>query len=133
MTRQHTTPCNQCPWRRKAARGYLGDSTPEEFLACSDADAFMPCHIHVDYEDPDWQDTVGEKPQCAGRAIHFANRFKLSKNPVLLVLPKDVENVFQWPQEFLDHHTRTGTLRGTRTGRMSAAEPQESNPPKTGD
>lgn len=55
-------------------------------MATSEAEFRMPCHIHVDYEREDWEEQAEEAPQCAGRAIHFANRYKRPRNPDLLVL-----------------------------------------------
>ncbi len=102
--KQHTHPCHECPWRRVSAPGWLGASSPEEFVATSEAEYRMPCHIHVDYECEDWEEQAEEVPQCAGRAIHFANRCKRPRNPDLLVLPADRVNVFTQTKEFLDHH-----------------------------
>lgn len=72
----------------------------------SEAEHRMPCHLHVDYEEDNWRDQVEEVPQCAGRAIHFANRCKLPRNKDLLQLPADRENVFTRPEEFIDHHSQ---------------------------
>ena len=66
----------------------------------------MPCHLHVDYDNEDWEDEAEEAPQCAGRAIHFANRCKRPRNPSLLTLTPDRENVFTFAQEFIDHHNK---------------------------
>jgi hypothetical protein len=101
--KQHTTPCKQCPWRRNSAPGWLGASEPGEFLAQSDANIRMPCHVHVDYERPDWEKQIKTAPQCAGRAVFQANRCQLPA-PANLKLPPDREAVFQWPHEFVAHH-----------------------------
>ena len=105
MTTELKKPCKACPWRRESLKGYLGDSTPAEFLQQSEMELRMPCHIHVDYERNDWQHQARTAPQCAGRAIHFANRCKKPRDSDLLVLPADREEVFSNPQEFYDHHT----------------------------
>jgi hypothetical protein len=63
----------------------------------------MPCHLHVDYEDGNWQEQADEAPQCAGRAIFQANRCKLPSTDILR-LPADRTAVFQWPHEFVAHH-----------------------------
>jgi len=113
--KQHATPCNQCPWRRNSAPGYLGASNPGEFLQTSDNQVRMPCHLHVDYEREDWKDQAERAPQCAGRATFQANRCQLP-DPGLLRLPKDVENVFQWPHEFVEHHARMA--KGEMLGKL---------------
>lgn len=100
---QHLTACGACPWRRTSIAGYLGADTPEGFLATSEAEVRMPCHVTVDYEDPNWEENQEYAPQCAGRAAHFANRCKLPRNPALMRGVPD-PNVFTFPQEFLDHH-----------------------------
>jgi hypothetical protein len=99
------TACNACPWRKDSAPGWLGASTPVEFLQQSEAETQMPCHLHVDYERDDWEDQAITAPQCAGRAIHFANRCKRPKNPSLITLPANYQDVFGNPQDFVAHHT----------------------------
>lgn len=102
---QHTTPCKECPFRRTSAPGYLGASNPMEFLETSETGQKMPCHMTIDYEDKFavLQDQIDESPHCVGRAMHFANRAKLGS-----CVPNMYKNadVFNRPQEFLDHHMR---------------------------
>lgn len=100
-----TKPCKACPWRKDSIKGYLGESKPAEFLQQSEIELRMPCHLHVDYERDDWKAQTKTAPQCAGRAIHYANRFKTPRDPELLRLPPDRDAVFTWPQEFYDHHS----------------------------
>lgn len=99
-------PCNACPWRVNSAPGWLGDSTPVEFLQQSESEIRMPCHLHVNYERADWSEQADKAPQCAGRAVHFANRCKSPQNPELVNLPADREAVFSNPQAFIDHHSQ---------------------------
>jgi hypothetical protein len=68
----------------------------------------MPCHLHVDYEKATWKQDALAAPQCAGRAVHFANRCKQPQDRNLLVLPADRTEVFTHPQAFIDHHTLGG-------------------------
>lgn len=96
-----------------AAAGWLGGFTPDSFRVLADQERRMPCHMHmkrdgVDYEHP------GTGPQCAGRAIYWANQFKTSRtNAVkLLVLPQDTASVFNWPHEFVAYH-KAGVLAET--------------------
>ena len=107
MAKQHTTPCRECPWRKTSMRGWLGGDTgqPENFVAASQSEHRMPCHMTVDYEQDDWRDQAEVAPQCAGRAIHFANQCKTPRNPELLRLPANREDVFTFPAEFVAHHT----------------------------
>jgi hypothetical protein len=105
MRKQHSTPCRECPWRVNSPKGWLGAATPVEFVQTSEAEHRMPCHLHVDYDQADWQQQANQAPQCAGRAIHFANRCKQPQEPDLLRLPADRESVFVNPQAFIEHHT----------------------------
>jgi hypothetical protein len=83
----------------------LGASSPVEFLQQSEAELRMPCHLHVDYEQDDWQEQAAKAPQCAGRAIHMANRCKVPMNPELIKAKADRAAVFSNPQDFIDHHS----------------------------
>ena len=105
MKKQHKTPCRECPWKVQSTQGWLGASTPIEFLQTSEAEHRMPCHLHVNYEHESWQNQAEQAPQCAGRAIHFANRCKMPRTPDLLQLPADRENIITSPQDFINHHT----------------------------
>lgn len=101
-------PCTSCPWRVDSARGWLGASTPVEFLQQSESELRMPCHLHVDYDRESWPEQSEQAPQCAGRAVHFANRCKLPRNLDLVLARPDRESVFSNPQDFIEHHTLHG-------------------------
>jgi hypothetical protein len=104
--KQHRAPCKECPFRRVAPAGWLGGYTPSGFLWVAQGEQRMPCHLRmkkldgVDYAHP------GNAPQCAGRAIFWANQIKRPRVPEdgILELPKNTELVFEWPAEFLSHH-----------------------------
>lgn len=105
-------PCKECPFRRKSMAGWLGASSPEQFMAATLNDHPMPCHTTVDYEDPKWKEkwdkdvrsNNGDSRYCAGAAIFFANMFKLSRDAKRPRLPEDRAAVFSAPQEFLRYH-----------------------------
>lgn len=105
---QHTKPCNECPWRKTSAPGWLGASTPEQFLAQSEAGIKMPCHCAVNYERADWEEQSATAPRCAGHAIYLRNRCKMPTEPGLAAFVRTVEpdrdNVFGNGVEFLTHH-----------------------------
>lgn len=103
MNKPCDKPCPECPWSKTSAPGWLGTSTPIEFLQQSEAGIHMPCHLHVDYERPDWQKQANRAPACRGRLIHFANRSK--RVPGLPSVERD-DGFFTNPQEFIDHHSR---------------------------
>lgn len=106
LVEQHSAPCKQCPWRKDSAPGWLGSSSPLEFLQQSEAELRMPCHLHVDYESEDWQTKQASAPQCVGRAVHFKNRFKTPRNTELIKADAVYDSVFTNPQDFIDHHSR---------------------------
>lgn len=99
-------PCRECPWKICSAPGWLGAMSPGEFVELSDSGQRMPCHMYVDYEQPeeDWRADAEEAPECAGRAIFQANRCQLPKGT--LKLPPNRELVFTRPHEFVAHHLR---------------------------
>src|SRR5687768_7216824 len=102
-------PCGQCPWRRNSLQGWLGNTTPEQFLATAmDGEHRMPCHSQIDYERRDWEAQIERVSVCAGTRIFQANIGKLPRNRFLasLKLEPDHETVFSSPQEFLAHHKR---------------------------
>lgn len=104
--KQHTKACSACPWRKDSTRGWLGASTPVEFLQQSEAGIKMPCHSTIDYEKPDWETDVISAPHCAGRLAHMRNRCK-GTEPGMPKVETDT-NVFSNPQDFINHHTIDG-------------------------
>lgn len=104
---QHRTPCKECPWRTASAPGWLGASSPLQFLAQAESETKMPCHCAVNYERDDWQDQVETAPRCAGHAIYLRNRCKLPHDPSLAAFVSSVQPsaaVFGRPDAFVAHH-----------------------------
>lgn len=94
MKKQHKQPCMECPWRRVALRGWLGNLTIEVFLSHAHSESVMDCHTGT-----------GEH-QCAGAAIYRANVCKRTRHPdMVMELPVNHEKVFSSPAEFTNHHT----------------------------
>lgn len=93
MSKQHTNPCRECPWRRASASGWLGGHPADDFIALAHSESLVACHL-------------AHSRQCAGAAIYRGNVSKMPRNKSLLVLPADRERVFSSPAEFLDHHRR---------------------------
>ena len=104
MKPPNSKPYKACPFRRKSAAGWLGASTPEEFVDTALADVYMPCHLEVDYEDAYWQDNLPRVHQCAGRAIFLSNTCKAPRDKTIVRLPPNTTDVFSNKQEFLEHH-----------------------------
>jgi hypothetical protein len=95
-------PCPECPWRRIAAKGWLGPYTAEEWNTLALSDTAIACHLTIE-EDDNW-DSHNVR-QCAGVAIFRSNIGKLPRDPQVLTLPADRDTVFGYG-EFVDHHTR---------------------------
>lgn len=90
---QHKKPCSDCPWSRRALKGWLGGDTPEQWLQVAFGEVKEPCHVHPNQ-------------QCAGLAIFRKNICKAPRDGTILVLPKNTTLVFSTPAEFLAHHTQ---------------------------
>ncbi len=74
-------PCHACPFRKDSARGYVGDDTPQAFIAMTMSDQPMPCHLTINYEDPEWEETYEEDASyCRGALNLFANTCKMSRD-----------------------------------------------------
>ncbi|WP_428383718.1 hypothetical protein [Nevskia ramosa] len=84
---QHASPCSDCPMRRDSLNGWLGGSTPDEYVALAHSDALVGCHTL-------------SGAHCAGMAIYRANVCKSAA----FRLPVDRVQVFAWPTEFVGHH-----------------------------
>lgn len=108
MKLRHKEPCSECPWRRTHPAGWLGGYPPEDFMQQVQFDGPpVPCHKTI----PPGRnlDAMGDEvSMCAGALIFMRNSCKSAQHPAYgdareLVEP-DPENVFCWPQEFLDYH-----------------------------
>lgn len=105
--KQHTVPCAECPWRKTSAPGWLGASTPLQFLQQAESGIKMPCHCTVDYEREDWEEQVEDAPRCAGHAAYLRNRCKLPDDPEMRAFSAEVgrrDDVFARPDHFVEHH-----------------------------
>lgn len=95
-------PCNDCPWRRLAAPGWLGPMSPQEWVATAHSDNPIACHLTIRRET--WTDPAVR--QCAGAAIFRQN---VAKSPRVAddaahSFCPDVATVFATDTEFVDHH-----------------------------
>lgn len=89
-SKQHQTPCSDCPFRRDSVMGWLGGYEAQEFVRLGHNDQLYNCHTIINQ-------------QCAGLAVFRANVIKRC-DPPLLRLPADRIKVFGWDDEFLAHH-----------------------------
>lgn len=102
-------PCQKCPFRRVSIAGWLGSSTPREFMQQTLGDSPMPCHCTVDYNDGTaWQEQLDDPKSkarfCAGALVFFSNLMKMSRDRARPVLPADKNAVFANAEQFLGHH-----------------------------
>ena len=98
----HTTPCNECPWRRSHMPGWLGGYTPEQFVGQVQHDGPpLPCHKTI-------KEGKSATALCVGALIFMKNSCKSAQHPdygnAKDGVERDTDTVFQWPQEFLAHH-----------------------------
>jgi hypothetical protein len=100
-------PCKQCPFRRTAPAGWLGEGTPESFIVAISMEQPLPCHPSIDYSDPEWLEKWKAQEIgtiCAGSLIMSANMCKSPRDKKFPRLPRDKETVFGTHLEFLAHH-----------------------------
>ncbi len=121
---KHKTPCSECPFRRVSAPGWLGASTPQEFLDCVRGEAILPCHQAIDYEAPNWRKQLPAAAVCAGSLVFMVNTAQLPIDPQLRAMRNavtaDRATVFARPDEFLTHHTKfKRPISGRRRARRS--------------
>lgn len=77
-------PCRECPFLKKAIKGWLGEDTPEQVWAKVHADTPFgyPCHMDVDEvsesrgEDETWREDPDSVEQCTGALLHAAKTSK---------------------------------------------------------
>lgn len=103
-------PCDECPWRRSSARGWLGPYTARVWLRLARSDQHIACHLSVDAADGEGltDDELGEDARhCAGADVFRSNVAKRPRHLDHEQLSADREAVFASPREFSDHHEGT--------------------------
>jgi hypothetical protein len=98
VVKQHTRPCSDCPFARTALSGWLGRSTPGEWVTLAHSDSSVECHA--------LKDSDGFELECAGAAIYRANVAKSLRDPKAFKLPPNTTLVFATSQEFVMHHIK---------------------------
>lgn len=102
--------CAECVFNRKVEPGAMGGSPIGTYIGQAFSPFAMPCHLHCDFEDPDWKakSGPGETPQCAGLATFRANvgmqKLGIKVWEQLCTLPEDHETCFSNAEEFTSHH-----------------------------
>jgi hypothetical protein len=84
--------------------GALGGSPPETYIGQAFGPFLLPCHKHVDFEDPNWKQKVNKTPQCAGAAM-FREAMGISDRlPKQIYRLKPEGPLLENPLEFYAHH-----------------------------
>ena len=93
MKAEQSQPCGACPWRREAARNWLGGTLDAvDWLSIAHSDDTVECHKRQG------------GCHCIGAAIYRANVCKMARPPNPLAEP-DIEKIFASPLELHRHHT----------------------------
>lgn len=100
-------PCNECPWRRVAAPGWLGPHTAMKWVEIIHGEEPIACHKTIKDvgEDGrgDWDHPAMR--QCRGAAIFREHVMKSPRDPNIAMGPADPDKVFVTNAEFIAHHT----------------------------
>lgn len=105
VIKQHTKVCGSCPFSTKCEPGALGGSPPETYVAQTLLPYWVPCHSHLNYDDPNWK-TDYSKPQCVGHAIMRQYEGVAERMPEKLIniVPYEDNPVFGSLVMFYAHH-----------------------------
>lgn len=130
-TLRHTTPCSECPWRRTHPAGWLGGYEPEDFVQQVQFDGPpVPCHKTI-APGRSMGDGDPNVSMCAGALIFMRNSCKSAQHPdygdALERVEPDPENVFEWPQQFLDYHRDKEGWAKAAVERMQARAQRDSD------
>jgi hypothetical protein len=104
------TICNECPFRRCAAAGWLGSNTPQDFVQLALDDESVACHLMVDQTLPraKWEKAEESTVRCRGALTLTRNSAKLPRDREMAILvksvPADRDAVFSNSREFIQHH-----------------------------
>ena len=108
-------PCPDCPFSRRVKPGALGGSKPEAYIGQILGPFVLPCHKHCDFDDPNWRQSAGDVPQCAGAAMM---RYALATSmdlryPGSIPLLAPTEDALVSLPEFYAHHTGVSVQQAT--------------------
>jgi hypothetical protein len=100
-------PCNDCPWRKTSARGWLGPMPAADWIRLASSDEPIACHATIDADengDGDWSNP--RMRQCKGAAIYRRNTGKSPRNAddARHSSEPDREHIFTSPKDFMEHH-----------------------------
>lgn len=101
MKLRHKTPCNQCPWRKNSAPGYLGGNAPEVYADAVQRNTVPACH----QRDHGWDNP--RSAMCAGALAVMQNsciepRYNGTWGDADKVGKRD--DCFKWVRDFYRYH-----------------------------
>ncbi len=100
--------CPECPFRRKAAPGWLGANSPENFVALATSDSSIACHMAFDQNSENFEARESQAARCRGAITLMSNMCKLPHDPEMAALrksvPADHKEVFSFPYQFTEYH-----------------------------
>lgn len=106
-------PCKECPFLRTSLPGWLGDhATSKQIVHIVEHDGFFPCHLKVSRLvnlGLPFPTAAVEADHCVGALAFMNNSCKLSRDPLVAQLQKEVgrrANCFSWSTEMREHHGR---------------------------
>lgn len=103
-------PCIECPFRKIAAPGYLGDSSydPIPFLQQLDRPNGIPCHMTIDWDAEDVDKQEQTAPRCQGSLHFMCNAGQLPRNPELASLRNKAgknDDIIANKRDFILYHS----------------------------
>lgn len=103
MKLRHTSPCNECPWRKEAPAGWMGGHDPGVYADAVQFNEVPACH-RQDHGPDDPRTSM-----CAGALAVAANSAtSMWKTPGGDDARKKVgqrADCFRWVRDFYRHHT----------------------------
>ena len=134
MSTIKTTPCHECPFRKKSLRGYVGGHKDvQEIVDIVYSDQKFPCHLEVtsiqkrltgsfDKDEDFFEQADSEAPVCAGSAAMLRNTCKLSRDKEVMATQKIVgkrDDVFANGAEMVKYHNSKNFLAKRKKSRKS--------------
>jgi hypothetical protein len=101
------SPCKECPFRKKSFPGYLGSSSPERMILATAQGIPMPCHLSLDYSDPQCLEKFERQEAgvlCHGALTTMANLCIVPRDRTLPRVIPNTHKFFSTRTDFIDHH-----------------------------
>lgn len=113
-------PCVECPFLKTSTAGWLGADRPTHFIESSAKANPTPCHMTVDYTDPEWLAKLADADMCVGAMRFLVNWLCQPRDPSYAAAVDDQRemapgntrmfgafgDVFEQLGDFIDYHER---------------------------